>query len=156
MTLNFYTVDENYLNYLRKTESKVPNTNYTNNNKFFCGIVITINGYDYFAPISSKTKKYPTTYPIYNNNKQIIATINLKFMVPVKNEYLKIKKIEEIEDNKYKQLVARELQFCRSKKEKIKKAAKRVYQYGTDPDNEQYKYCCDFKKLEEIQKDYKS
>ena len=53
--LNFYDVKEDYAEYLRKFEHRIPNIHYASNNKFVCGIVLTVNGFDYFAPISSST-----------------------------------------------------------------------------------------------------
>lgn len=149
MSINFYTVDINYLNELKKIEKKVPNTEYATNKKFFCGVVLTINGYNYFAPISSFKKKQQTNIAIYNNNDEIISTIRFCFMIPIKKEHLRIKDISKITDTKYQKLLSRELQFCNQNEDIIKKAAHRVYNYGTNPNHKQYKNCCDFKKLEE-------
>lgn len=148
MSINFYTVDINYLNELKQIEPKVPNTNYATNNKFFCGIVLSINGHDYFAPISSFRKKQQTNMAIYNRNKDIIATIRFCFMIPIENKYLKVKKISTVTDVKYRRLLSTELQFCRKHESQIRQAAARVYNYGTDPEHKQYKNCCDFKELE--------
>ena len=63
MDMNFYRVDLEYIDFLKNYEIKnrsftrVPNVNYhSRNNKFFYGAVLTINGIDYFVPVSSNTR----------------------------------------------------------------------------------------------------
>jgi len=58
--LNFYDVDPNYTKYLQQYDCKIPNIIYTGKNKFVCGVVLVISGYNYFVPISSHTKKQQT------------------------------------------------------------------------------------------------
>ena len=152
MSINFYTIDSTYLANLKEIDNKIPNTNYQTNNKFFCGIVLSIHGYNYFAPISSFNKRQPTNLPIYNNDRQIIATIRFCFMIPVETKYLTLKDINSVEDIKYRRLLSTELQFCRKNEEKIKKAALRVYNYGINPQHKQNKNCCNFKNLENFLK----
>ena len=48
--LKIYYLDENYINYLRKFDTKVAyNKNQT---RPYIGIVYTFNGFNYFAPLS--------------------------------------------------------------------------------------------------------
>lgn len=63
MELNFYNVDTDYIDYLKKYEeryrgfTRVPNVKYhSGNNKFFYGAVLTVNNIDYFVPVSSNTR----------------------------------------------------------------------------------------------------
>lgn len=59
--LNFYTVDLDYVRYLKQIEmehrgfSRIPNMDYTNSRKpkLLCGIVLQINNVDYYVPVSS-------------------------------------------------------------------------------------------------------
>ena len=54
--LDFYQVDADYITYLLKYDSRVPKVDYSAEGayeKFLCGIVLSINEHDYFAPISS-------------------------------------------------------------------------------------------------------
>ena len=50
----FYTIDFDYLRYMKEADSKVPNFDYDEHDKFFFGVVLQINDMKYFAPISSK------------------------------------------------------------------------------------------------------
>ena len=55
----FYTVNPDYLEYLNKIDSEVYyNSSYRNSIKPFVGIVIGIENYDYFIPISSAKEKH--------------------------------------------------------------------------------------------------
>jgi len=54
--LQFYEVDAEYIRYLMNVDSKVPQVDYSESSphdRFLRGIVLTVNGHDYFAPISS-------------------------------------------------------------------------------------------------------
>ena len=73
--LNFYDVKEDYAEYLRKFEHRIPNIHYASNNKFVCGIVLTVNGFDYFAPISSNTAKQRTNLLILDEHGKAISSI---------------------------------------------------------------------------------
>ena len=52
--LNFYDIDENYINFLKIIDSQVPNVKYDANNKFVCGIVLKVNGVNYYAPVNDE------------------------------------------------------------------------------------------------------
>ena len=55
----FYTVNPDYLEYLNQTDSEVYyNTSYRNSIKLFVGIIVGIESYNYFIPISSAKEKH--------------------------------------------------------------------------------------------------
>ena len=50
MRLKFYEVDSEYIKYLKENgDDKIPNVEYKKHKKFFCGIVLTINNFNYEA-----------------------------------------------------------------------------------------------------------
>lgn len=55
--INFYDVKPEYIDFLKKYDRQIPNITYSGNNKFMCGIVLTINGHNYYAPISNTSQK---------------------------------------------------------------------------------------------------
>ena len=63
MDLFFYDVDPQYIKYLKQKEiekrgfTRVPDIEYKNEKKMVCGIVLEINDYKYYVPISSYKKK---------------------------------------------------------------------------------------------------
>ena len=85
--LKFYDINENYVRYLQTIDDQVPNIHYSTNNKFVCGVVLNINGVDYYAPISHTTKKYQTSLLIYNESIPI-SSIRFSFMIPAYDEVL--------------------------------------------------------------------
>lgn len=66
--LRFYDVDATYANYLRQFDRRIPNITYVVNNKFVCGIVLLIDRYNFFAPISSNKTKQQTNMLIKDSN----------------------------------------------------------------------------------------
>ena len=154
MNLKFYEVDGEYIKYLRVNgDQKIPNIEYEKHKKFFCGIVLTINNFNYFAPVSSYNKKVHTSFLIMDKDRETkelkaISSLRFSFMFPCPIEYLSQKDFSK-EDEKYKILLRKELHYCNTNREKIKKMANEVYRLGLNEKNRQKFNICDFKKLEE-------
>lgn len=65
MKLKFYEVDGEYIKYLKENvDDKIPNVEYKKHKKFFWWIVLTINNFNYFAPVSSLRFSFMFPYPI--------------------------------------------------------------------------------------------
>ncbi|MCL2054160.1 MAG: type III toxin-antitoxin system ToxN/AbiQ family toxin [Oscillospiraceae bacterium] len=60
--LKFYDIDESYVKFLQSYDKQIPNISYTGNNKFLCGIVLSVGRYNYYAPVSSKTTSFQRHY----------------------------------------------------------------------------------------------
>lgn len=149
--LKFYDVDEDYVKYLQNADSQIPNISYDTNNKFICGVVLQINGMDYYAPVSSNTKIQKTNLPICDKHGKVIATIRFCFMFPVPASLLTEKDFAEIalKDIGYANLLSTEFKYCKSIQTEILQKANNVYQIGCNK-NHRFNYtCCDFKLLEE-------
>ena len=56
--LKWYIVDKDYVNYLRRYDSKVENIDYADKLKPYIGILVTINDINYYVPISSVKEKH--------------------------------------------------------------------------------------------------
>ena len=63
--LSFYYVDKSYIDYLQKVETEargfthVPNMEYENREKkFICGVVLQIQGIQYYVPVTSYTQQH--------------------------------------------------------------------------------------------------
>ena len=154
MKLKFYEVDGEYIKFLRENgDNKIPNINYEKHKKFFCGIVLTINNFNYFAPVSSYTKKAHTVFLIKDKDRETkelksIASLRFSFMFPCPIEYLNQKDFLK-EDEKYRSLLRKELHYCNINRERIKKLANEIYQLGLKKETREKFNICDFKKLEE-------
>lgn len=152
--LDFYTIDTEYLEHLKKVDSSVPDYSYDSNDKFFCGIVTEINGFQYFAPISSFNRHQKTNLLIRDTNNKSIASIRFCFMVPAPPSVLTMKDFSLESDEKYAGLLSTELTFCRHNESSIESSAIRVYQYGISPEHPQYRNCCKFLELEKASEEY--
>lgn len=154
MKLKFYEVDSDYIRYLKDNgDEKIPNIIYEKHKKFFCGIVLTINNFNYFAPVSSYNKKAHTVFQIMEKDKKTkvfkpISSLRFSFMFPCPIEYLNQKDFSK-EDEKYQILLRKELHYCNVNREKIKKIANEVYKLGQNERTREKFNICNFNKLEE-------
>ena len=146
--LKFYEVDSEYIKYLKENaDNKIPNIDYKKHKKFFCGIVLTINNFNYFAPVSSYNKKLHTTF-IIKDKQKVISSLRFSFMFPCPIEYLNQKDFSK-EDEKYQILLRKELKYCNKNREKIIKKAKEIYKLGLNEYTRKKFNICNFKLLEE-------
>lgn len=159
MKLRFYDIDADYIKYLKENgDSKVPNFEYKKHNKFFCGIVLTINNFNYFAPVSSNIKKSQTSFLIMDKDSKKdvlkpISSLRFSFMFPCPSKYLSLKDFSK-EDRKYQILLKKELRYCNRNVEKIIKLANRVYKLGLKEKTRNMFNICNFKLLEEKSLEY--
>jgi len=158
--LNFYEVSADYIKYLLQFDSKVPHVDYSKasqHDKFMCGIVLSINGHDYFAPISSFAVPQRTNIIIKNEQGKPISSIRFSFMIPVPPNIATIKVIKNEPSPEYRRLLDLELRYCQKNANAIHRTAKHVYNTvvnGKDP--AMAKNCCDFSKLELACADYQN
>ena len=157
-TLDFYEVDAKYISYLLGFDSKVPKVDYSavsGHDKFLCGIVLSINGHDYFAPISSFTTPQRTNMIIKNEQGKAISSIRFSFMIPIPPNVVSVKRIKDEPSPEYRRLLNYELRFCQRNANTIFRLAKYVYNTVVgNNDPIMVKNCCDFKKLESACAEY--
>ena len=153
--LKFYDIDEDYVRYLQTIDRQIPNIHYSTNNKFVCGVVLKINGVNYYAPISHTTKKYQTSMLIYENNAPI-SSIRFSFMLPAYEDVLTIKNFKQIAkiDQNYANIIASEYNYCLEHENEIRQKAQSVYNIGCNKNHRLNYTCCDFKKLEQVYMKY--
>lgn len=151
----FYDIDEEYIKFLKSYDKQVPDIKYESNNKFVCGIVLSINGIDYYAPISHLNKKQQTNMVIYDNGRPI-STIRFSFMFPALPKSLVKKDFDEIAKTnfQYADLLRAEYSYCSKHEEEIREKAQKVYDIGCNKNHRLNYTCCDFKLLEEHYKEF--
>lgn len=156
--IEFYKVDTNYTAYLQQYDRQIPNISYHTNNKFVCGIVLHINGFNYYAPISSKKDKQQTNCLITDHNGRVLSSIKFSFMFPANLNHLKQMDFNNIMKNNvnYYNLLLKEYQFCKSHEQDILEKARKVYRIGCNPHHPLNKVCCNFKLLEQKYLDYEN
>lgn len=164
MKLNLYSVSDKYINYLIQFDNKI----YDNKeelrtyNRKYVGIVLTINGFNYYIPMSSPKKSDYIDYEkkiIRNDTKTIIriydgkrlyGTLRISNMIPVPITELEPYIVANEKDSKYKQVILSEVRFITKNTDKIVKFANIVYNQKIKNINVGYiKNTVDFRLLEE-------
>lgn len=159
-------IDEQYLNYLRKYESRIPHSNYGDYKmKPFFGELFSINDLVYVTQVSSPKPRHKALKEqldfrkMYDKHGRLISVINLNFMFPVPKNYLfdiEYKNIDNyrkfnnpIQKSKYIQLLKIQLKILNTSID-IESLAKQVYDLKINQPNSSIAIrSFDFKKLEE-------
>lgn len=165
MKIAFYYVDVEYINFLKEKEltrygyTNVPNVSYSNNNKFFYGVVLLVNNIPYYVPVSSYTKKQEHNLQIkieHNHSSEIVGTLRFNYMIPVPYEAIRV---VDFKDNRFSEKerikLQKEYKYCLKKIDNIKKLAKKTYDQVMEGKKLQLiGNSCDFKLLEKAYKEY--
>ena len=141
MKLKLYSISDKYIKYLKQFDYKIYDNkeNISIHRRKYLGIVLIINGFNYYIPMSSPKK---TDYIdinkkiIRNDTKTIIrmhekehlyGTLRISNMIPVPTTELEPYIVSNEKDSKYKELILGELRYIKSNSNKIVKYAKTVY-----------------------------
>ncbi len=163
MKLNLYSVSDKYIKYLRQFDNRIYDNKEEDRTyeRKYVGVVLTINEFNYYIPMSSPKKSDYIDYEkkiIRNDTKTIIrihngnrlyGTLRISNMIPVPIIELKPYIVSDEKDLKYKDVILGELRYIKSNTEKIVKSAKTVYnQKVKNIDVGYIKNTVDFKLLE--------
>lgn len=164
--LRWYIVKKDYVNYLQKYDNKVENIDYKVKLKPYIGIIVKINDFNYYVPISSVKEKHynmkeDMDFMKISKKGKILGVLNLNNMIPILDEDISILKYKDIEkyrnfnsekDKKlYISLLNFELNLMNKKASKIRKFALKLYkEKQNNPNSRISKRCCDFKLLEKM------
>ncbi|MBO4516057.1 type III toxin-antitoxin system ToxN/AbiQ family toxin [bacterium] len=158
--LEIYEIDSAYIEYLSNFEEHLfKNKKITQNfSRKYIGIILEINGFMYFAPLSSFKPKHKRLCETIDFIKVgIYAVINLNNMFPAPLNLCKAIKIEKIKNEHYRNLVRAEYRIIKQKTEQIINNAKDVYNHKmiNDGKSKLSQRCNDFRNLEIKCKEYK-
>ena len=153
---DFYYVDADYIEYLKKTEessrgfTRVPNVHYWNTNKFVFGAFLLINDIQYFVPVTSYSKPQQDLLLLRDKkDNKVLGSIRFNYMIPVPARCLHKLNIADLPTAQSRAHASKELAFCRRNRDRIYKTAKNTYLRvlsGKYP--ELTKNSCDFGLLE--------
>lgn len=158
--LNFYVIDNNYINYLSQFDKHIA---YNKNQKRpYIGVLILVEDYFYFAPLFSSKPKHKTYkdnlsfFKIINKkNKSDLGIIRFSDMIPVPQECVSLLDIKS-KSYTYKRLLSEQYSYINIPKNRMKilDKAKRLYNIVVkSQENKMSKFykdlSCDFKLLEE-------
>ncbi len=146
----FYRINKNYIDYLRNFDKNVRKKP----NRVYIGIVLSLENYNYFVPLSSpKTKhqKMKNNIDFLKIDKGNLGVLNFNNMIPVDKKDLLYIDFSNIQDIKYKNLLINQYRWIDSNKIKIFKKAEKLYNKFIK--NELIKNvkerCCNFLLLED-------
>lgn len=157
--IKLYEIDNAYVSYLlpfapHLFKNKKPGQQ---NERKYIGVVLSINGMDYFAPLSSFKPKHVKMKDGLDFIKiKNYAVINLNNMFPVPRGVYHYVNIASIQDPQYKALLQAEYRFIKSVQDRIRKNASNLYahklQYGDE--TALAKRCNNFLALEKACQEY--
>lgn len=152
--MELYKIEENYYKKLKEVDEKVPSLENEKGARPFLGFILKVNYKNYFAPLTSPKRKHETMKDKIDFIKikdGKLGAINLNNMIPIPISRCKVISIEEITDKKYRELLTKQLQWCKENEFQIIARAHKLYDtICYQKENKELKQrCCDFKALEE-------
>lgn len=131
-SIKFYEVSADYVDYLAPYAPHLFHNSQpgqTNARKYI-GIIIQVNGMEYFAPLSSFKQKHSRMREGLDFIKvQNYAVINLNNMFPVPPDERTYVDFSEVKDQRYKSLLLAEYRHIKSIQGKIRKNAAALYKH---------------------------
>lgn len=165
--MKWYSIKKEYIDYLKLFDKSVPNVEYDKRVKPFIGTLFkSLNGVNYFCPISSYKPKFSAMDDMIdfikivdNNENKILSAVCLNYMIPVpKTEayeitYRNIDHVREFnsitEKRMYWRLLNKEMLYIEKKKDLILANAEKLYHIcSIAPDHPLAHRCLNFPKLE--------
>jgi len=145
-------ISDKYIEYMKMFFKKNILDNKLNQRKHsrkYLGIVLKINNYNYFAPLSSpKESDFKDNGDIKKSNliiirmvkstkfcNELLGTIKLNNMLPVPSNQIIDYSLEKELDENYKNLIIDELEWIQKNTTYIKKTAKTLYFIKKNEDN---------------------
>lgn len=151
MRLNFYTVDSEYFDFLRKFEPRVP---FVKENRPFLGIVLKVNYKNYFAPLGSPKEKHKLMHiqrDLIKIDGGKLGVINLNNMIPIPESRCIKLNLKQMGDERYRILLKKQLIWCNKNSAEIITTAEKLYEsicYSGKVDSTLKNRCCNFRLLE--------
>lgn len=106
--MNWYVVDKDYIKYLIQFDSRVGYVEYGDKLKLHIGILMTINNFHYYVPVSSAKSKHHRMSNSLDfhklqdcNTGYLHAVLNLNNMIPVPDSCVTQIKYNQIEQFRF-------------------------------------------------------
>lgn len=169
--MNWYAIEKDYINYLKKYDKLISDVEYPGRLKCFIGIVlVSDNGINYFAPLTSYKSKFESMqnnidfYKIIDNKGKIYGAVNINNMFPVPNNiyteitYENLDKFREFKNTRdkksYWKLLNKEMSLIKEEV-LINNTKELITIVKKFPNSRIAKRCCKFSLLEEKCMQYK-
>ena len=155
--MDFYYINDKYINYLKQFDDKVAKNK--NESRPYIGVVLDVNGIQYFAPLTSPKPKHlhmKNSLDFRKIGGGRFGAINFNSMIPVVSSALIPLEINSIDDFGYRRLMQNQFFEVMNDEANIKKTASNLRKMLLTEDvhlSEQMKVvkarCCNLKLLEE-------
>lgn len=151
--MELYKVDIEYCNYLHYYEPKITYIENEKENRPFIGVVLNVNGKNFFAPLTSPKKKHlmmKDMQDFLKIDKGRLGGINLNNMMPIPRRYLEKIDLKALKDIKYKNMLRNQIKWINQNELRIHNRARNLYYLISNghTTKELLIRCCDFKLLE--------
>ena len=151
--MKLYVVEEIYIKYLNRVENKVAYNK--NKTRPYIGIVLSIEGREYYAPLSSpkKHKNMIENISFLKIKNGELGVINLNNMIPINSNHLKF---YQTPNQKHNELLKDQSRWLTNNKKKIVKKAETLYKLAKKRKLPRgiYKVCNNFEQLEKKYEEY--
>lgn len=130
--LKFYEIDNDYIDFMNSLSPMMMHNKQSHqiNQRKYIGIVLTVNGYNYFAPLSSFKPKHERMKNALDFIKiGNYAVINLNCMFPAPSALCKYVDFSAIKDEKYKSLLMAEYLIVKRQTKQINNNALNLYKH---------------------------
>jgi protein AbiQ len=128
--LKLYEINPEYIKYLAKYQEHIFISDGDKASRKYIGIILQINGMNYFAPLSSFKSKHKRMKESVDFIKiRDYAVININNMVPVPEGEYYLVEISKIENPQYRHLLQVENREINRQKNRIMKNADIVYKH---------------------------
>jgi protein AbiQ len=152
--LQFYTVTDDYIEFLQKIEPKIQNNRRGNRQRPYVGVILTMGIHNYFAPLSSYKPQHDkinnnTIFKIYGKDKtEKLAVLKLNNMFPVLPTVIARMDFNK-EEYHYKRLLLKEYSYIIKHQKAIQDRARKLYNDVMKGDKFYSTICCNFALLEQ-------
>lgn len=148
--LKLYRIEEKYINYLKSRDNRVQNNK--DQKRPYVGILLIVSNYKYFVPMESPKPNHKNIKPgnhIMKLDNGNLGLLGFNNMIPVHDSAIISFNINDETDEKYAELLKRQITYINKRKADIFNCASKTYYKATKGNNDFLSnICCNFKELE--------
>ncbi len=152
--LRLYRIETTYINYLKQYDNKVIDNSKNGVFRPYVGVVLEINSFKYYIPLSSPKPKHLSmreslSFIKLQDGNELKAVLNINNMIPVIDSQIVLLDIRK-EQQPYRDLLNKEYQLIKRKRAEIIRKASILYRGVTErKDQKLIEMSCDFTLLEQ-------
>ncbi len=155
--LRIFRITDQYIHFLHSRDSRVPYNK--GNRRPYVGVVLRVGGFQYFVPMESPKPNHAKIKPgkhILKLDEGRMGLLGFNNMVPVHKDALIEFDIAAEPDEKYRELLRRQITLCnRMKADILDRASATYFDVVNNKNKFLVRISCDFKALETACKEYR-